>query len=94
MNLQVEKSDIKNIGHTVFEEDGNTVIICDIRTVNIEEILLRNILKCFGDDYEITSADDYWYETEDGDEDVDIIFTTNLPYKEYNSVYEKKEEDK
>ena len=93
MELQVNKSDIKNIGHTTFEIEGNTAIICSIETCNIEEILLRNILKCFGDEFEITDIEDYWYEKADGDDDVDILCITNLPYDQYMALYKAKEGD-
>lgn len=89
MNLQIEKGDIKNIGHTIYEESGNTVFVCDIRTCNVEEILLRNILKCFGDEFEIIDTEDYWYELPNGEDDVDIVYFTNLPYDEYRKTYEK-----
>jgi len=79
MNLIVGKEDIKKIGHTTYEEDGNTVIVCSIDTANIEEILLRSILKCFGDEYEIISS-------KDGYEDDDILFFTNLPFETYMSL--------
>lgn len=77
MVITVEQSDIKKIGYTIYgvEENKCTAFICDSRTANIEEILLRNILKTFGD-----------YEIIDTDEDAefeDIIFITNLPYKQY-----------
>lgn len=71
-NLTLEKSDLKKIGHTLFSEDGNVAIVCDLATANIEEILLRNVLKCFGD-YKIVS-------TEDCDDD-SIEYVTNLPYE-------------
>ena len=81
MNLTVEKEDIKKIGHTTYGEGGNTAIICGIDTANIEEILLRNILKCFGNEYEIVSSEDYNGYGED-----DILFLTNLPFETYMSL--------
>jgi hypothetical protein len=80
MNLEVEKEDIKRIGHTIYGEDGKTAFICNGNSYNIEMILLRNILKCFGD-YKIISEEDY-----DGYEDNDILVITNLPYEMYMSL--------
>ena len=76
MNIEVEKSDLTKIGSTLYEEDGNTHIICDVQTANIEEILLRNVLRCFGQDYKILNAEDF--EWENGD--IGILFKTNLPF--------------
>ena len=51
MNIEVKKEDIKKIGNTKYNEGGFLAIVCDGDTSNIEEILLRTILKCFGDEY-------------------------------------------
>lgn len=77
MEITVTKNDINKIGHTIFSDNGYTAIVCNIDTSNIEEILLRNILKCFGQEYIITNSYDYPYST-DHDE---IIFITNLPFE-------------
>lgn len=84
MNVQVEKTDIKKIGNTAYNEDGFLAIICDSDTANIEEILLRNILKCFGEEYKVISAEDFEW---DGVEGCDICFTTNLPYELFEEVW-------
>lgn len=84
MNVQVEKNDIKKIGNTAYNEDGFLAIICDSDTANIEEILLRNILKCFGEEYKVVSAEDFEW---DGVEGCDICFTTNLPYSLFEEVW-------
>lgn len=84
MNVQVEKNDIKKIGNTAYNEDGFLAIICDSDTANIEEILLRNILKCFGEEYKIVSAEDFEW---DGVEGCDICYTTNLPYELFEEVW-------
>ena len=85
--ITVEKADIKKIGNTAFEQDGNLSIVCNGDTANIEEILLRNILKCFGDDYKVVSAeDDIWVNVK-GEEVYDILFTTNLPYELFEEVW-------
>ena len=80
-NLSVYKSDIKNIGHTICEEfahnkqTGKTCFICDVKTANIEEIILREILVLYG--YKIEDTRDY----DDGD--INVIFATDMPWKEY-----------
>lgn len=73
MNLDINKSDITRIGHTCQSKEGFLEIFCEADTANIEEILLRSILKCFGEDYRIISSDD---------ESMDSVsFLTNLPYE-------------
>lgn len=59
MNIQVEKKDIRKIGNTCYNEEGFLAIECDGDTSNIEEILLRSILKCFGDEYKIIETKDF-----------------------------------
>ena len=87
MNIQVEKEDINKIGYTGYKEDGFLAIICNGDTANIEEILLRSILKCFGEEYHIVSAEDFIWEEDDYDEwDFDIEFITNLPYEKYDEI--------
>ena len=73
MTLEVIKSDITRIGHTCHSKDGFLEIFCNPDTANLEEILLRNILKCFGEEYKIV-------DTEDADYMDSISFLTNLPY--------------
>lgn len=46
-------------------------------TCNIEEILLRSILQCWGEEYRITCEDD----RPDG-----IVYDTNLPWDMYNEL--------
>ena len=53
MNIDVKKDDIKKIGHTCYNEGGFLAIVCDGDTFSIEEILLKSILKCFGDEYKV-----------------------------------------
>lgn len=73
--IEVDKSDIMNIGHTAFNENGNLSIICKLEKSNFEKSLLRNILKCFGEQYKIVNTRDF-----DGYNQDDIVFETNLPY--------------
>ena len=88
MNIQVEKEDISKIGYTRYKENGFLAIICNGDTANIEEILLRSILKCFGEEYHIVSSEDYiWQDDEgDGDDVYEIEFITNLPYEMFEKV--------
>ena len=59
MTIEVEKEDIRKIGNVWSNENGFLAIICNGDTANIEEILLRTILKCFGEEYHIVSAEDF-----------------------------------
>lgn len=78
MNVEVRKEDIENIGHTMFKgDDGNIIIICSFNSASIEQILLRTILKCFGEEYMVVSEYDV---------DEDIAFITNLPYSVYEEI--------
>ena len=91
MTIEVEKEDIRKIGNVWSNENGFLAIICDGETANIEEILLRNVLKCFGEEYHIVSAEDFIWDEDDYDEwDFDIEFITNLPYEVYNECTQKK----
>lgn len=84
MKIEVKKEDIHRIGNTLYSEKGNLAVICSGETCNIERILLRNILKCFGKQYKITDSYDFWW----GEDitNVDIVYETNLPYSIYESV--------
>ena len=91
MTIEVEKEDIRKIGNVWSNENGYLAIICNGDTANIEEILLRNVLKCFGEEYHIVSAEDFIWQEDDYDEwDFDIEFITNLPYEVYNECTQKK----
>ena len=83
MALEVVKSDITRIGHTCHSKDGFLEIFCEPDTANLEEILLRNILKCFGEGYHIVS-------TEDADYMDSISFLTNLPYDLFKEEMENR----
>ena len=80
-NIYVTANDIDKIGNTHFkdEETGCLSIICSVETANIEEIFLRSILKCFGEQYVITDTEDFIWDNVDGKEVIDILFKTNLP---------------
>ena len=80
MNIGVTKEDIKKIGYACYNEGGFVAIMCDGDTCNIEEILLRSILKCFGDDYTVTNVLEHICKD---DEDLIDGYTlvTNLPFE-------------
>ena len=87
MNIEVTKEDIKKIGHTCYNEDGFLEIMCDGDTYNIEYILLRSILKCFGDEYKIIKTEVFIWKNEEGEEEVfDILYITNLPYELFEKI--------
>lgn len=86
MKIEVTKEDINKIGHTCYNEGGFLAIVCDGNTSNIEEILLRSILKCFGDEYKVVKAEDDIWETFKGEEVYDILFITNLPYEIFEKI--------
>ena len=86
MNIDVKKEDIKKIGNTKYNEGGFLAIICDGDTCNIEEILLRSILKCFGDDYKVIKTEDYIWENDEGEVVYEILYITNLPYEIYEKI--------
>lgn len=86
MNIEVVKEDIKRIGHTCYNEGGYLAIVCDGNTSNIEEILLRSILKCFGDEYKVIKREDYIWEDINGEEVYDILFITNLQYEIFEKI--------
>ena len=86
MKIEVTKEDIKKIGNTKYNEGGFLAIICDGDTCNIEEILLRSILKCFGDDYKVIKTEDYIWENDEGEVVYEILYVTNLPYEIYEKI--------
>lgn len=86
MNIDVKKEDIKKIGNTKYNEGGFLAIICDGDTCNIEEILLRSILKCFGDDYKVIKTEDYIWENDEVEVVYEILYVTNLPYEIYDMI--------
>lgn len=82
-NLTVYRDDLKSIGNQFLVENDCLSVICDLHTAHIEEILLREILKCFGD-YEITGAEDFEWTTGI----LDIKLTTNLPISLCSDIIE------
>ena len=87
MNIEVTKEDIKKIGFACYNEGGFLAIMCDGDTYNIEYILLRSILKCFGDEYKIIKTEVFIWKNEEGEEEVfDILYITNLPYELFEKI--------
>ena len=86
MKIEVTKEDIKKIDYACYNEGGFLAIMCDGDTCNIEETLLRSILKCFGDEYKVIKAEDDIWEDINGEEVYDILFITNLPYEIYDMI--------
>ena len=87
MNIEVTKKDIKKIGYACYNEGGFLEIMCDGDTYNIEYILLRSILKCFGDEYKIIKTEVFIWKNEEGEEEVfDILYITNLPYELFEKI--------
>ena len=80
-NVYVTANDIDKIGNTHFkdEDTGYLSIICDGNTVNLEEIFLRGILRCFGEQYVITETEDYIWTDIGGNKVYDTLIKTNLP---------------
>ena len=86
MTLQVKQSNIHGIGYKTINNDGFLTIVTDGSWYGLENILLRNILRCFGEQYKITDSYDYERpdEPEDSDE-MDVAWDTNLPWEIYCS---------
>ena len=84
MTLQVKQSNIHGIGYKTINNDGFLTIVTDGSCYGLENILLRNILRCFGEQYKITDSYDYERpdEPEDSDE-MDVAWDTNLPWEIY-----------
>ena len=86
MNLDVQKEDIKKIGFAWYNEGGFLAIMCDGDTCNIEEIMLRSILKCFGDDYKVIKTEDFIWENDEGEVVCEILYVPNLPYELFEKI--------
>ena len=80
MNLEVKFTDLFDIGHTAFNENGKLAILCDAQVANMTKILLRSILSIKG--YTIVSVDDFVWENGAAD----VLFTTDMDWKEYEEL--------
>lgn len=79
--IDVYKEDILTIGHSILpNEEGFVVIACLDNTYLLLEILLREILKCFGEEYTITNKEDIYTDKINKDGFLYTAFTTNLPW--------------
>ena len=84
MYLKVQGKDINRIGYKAFDNEGYLTIVTDGTCYGLEDILLRNILRCFEGDYKVTDSYDYERPGESEDLcDVDTAFDTNLPWEVY-----------
>ena len=82
MGFELLKSDIHRIGGSAYHNDeGNCVIVFyeDDVAYQVEYIFLRSILRLFGQQYRITSEDEYVDERGE----LSIHLTTNLPWDIY-----------
>ena len=63
--IELEKRDILKIGTTIFQNEGGTAFefSVDDNSYGVQEIMLRNILKLFGD-YEIVKSEDWGWDEE------------------------------
>ena len=86
MVVEVQKEDILKIGDTIFNLEGFTMLIIENdNSFWVKEILLRNILKAFFNNYQITSIEDYELD-QDGYEVTKLIIKTNLPWEEFQKL--------
>lgn len=86
MVVEVQKEDILKIGDTMFNIEGFTMLIIENdNSFWIKEILLRNILNSFSNNYQITSIEDYELD-EVGYEVTKLIVMTNLPWVEFQKL--------
>lgn len=81
--MELKKTDIFFLAHTFYSEDDCLVCVCPYDKSGIQPILLREILKTFGD-YSILSSKDFdnkdnkrWYQKT---VKTDTEYITNLPY--------------
>lgn len=86
MEIELRKTDILNMGDTIFQIDGLTMFILrsDDTAFWLTEIFIRNILLLFGD-YKITDIRDYELDDK-GYEVISLIIETNLPWEEIEKI--------
>ena len=84
MELQLFKEDITLIGHTSYNQNGMLTIVCSINSARFEYLLLRGILKCFGESYKVTDTYEILKDERDLLSVSDRVFVTNLPYEQYS----------
>lgn len=83
MELSLFKEDIFKIGEVVpFGDNTGVVIKAEEQYCGIKEILLRNVLRTFGEEYHIVSVDDYSFkDINDISTLLELVFVTNLPFE-------------
>ena len=64
MNLDLEKDDLHYIGDSTYPNDDGNCVFVFYEAFGISRILLRNLLKLFGENYVILSEDEYVEEDE------------------------------
>lgn len=79
MNVEVTKKDIFNIG-MVIEKNGKVGIAIDTKIALLSGIVLKSVLKCFGD-YKIVDSDEIL-----GNNCYLVRYYTDLPYEELDRV--------
>lgn len=83
--MKLFKKDIKKIGyHIQANSDNNTYFICDGATSNLEQIILREILRLFG--YKILSVRDHIWIDNNQKEQMDILIETDMPWEVYDRI--------
>ncbi len=86
VSMNLTNEDLDRIGHTAHENlpgegpKNGTTFICDLKTSNIEAILLREILTPLG--HEICSERD-WHGCDDSPEPIGIAIVTTYPFDDY-----------
>ena len=80
--VEVYKEDIISIGYDAANVNGNLVISCSPHTAHIEFMLLRGVLKCYGEQYVVLDIK----ALPDGNGSFDLCFVTNLPYSSFESI--------
>ena len=89
MELELYKEDIFKIGEYIVPIEGNVGITIDANdnSLGLKEILVRNILKLYGNQYEILSVDDYaGRQTQGITEVISLVIVTNLPIEEVKRI--------
>lgn len=82
--FEVCKDDIFRLGSTQTSSSAGFLIICGWEHIsNIEKLLLREILKCWGDEYKITHEVKHYDWDRDDELGYQITFFTNLPFDLY-----------
>lgn len=87
--ITVRPSDIYRIGSTMQANDeGNVSIIIDHDdNYDLSIIMLRSILRCFGEQYRIIKTEDFWWNEDQVIPSIDV--TTNLPTELAEKYYQE-----